>query len=91
MKIVKEYCISIVLFIYFIGLDLGLGVGFYLMGMLKFFILFRGLYVIVGVILLVCIVFYFVNGWKYSYEVEGELIELLKNEIWFWWIDKKIV
>ncbi|KKJ72357.1 multidrug MFS transporter, partial [Enterococcus faecium MRSN 4777] len=64
-----------------IGLDLGLGVGPYLMGMLKSLTSFRGLYVIAGVIPLICTALYLVNGRKHSHEAEGELIESLKNEI----------
>ncbi|AYA34996.1 MFS transporter [Enterococcus faecium] len=81
LKIVKEHRISIALSTYFIGLDLGLGVGPYLMGMLKSLTSFRGLYVIAGVIPLVCTALYLVNGRKHSHEAEGELIESLKNEI----------
>ena len=81
LKIVREHRISIALSTYFIGLDLGLGVGPYLMGMLKSLTSFRGLYVIAGVIPLICTALYLVNGRKHSHEAEGELIESLKNEI----------
>ncbi|MBX4228358.1 MFS transporter, partial [Enterococcus lactis] len=81
LKIVKEHRISIALSTYFIGLDLGLGVGPYLMGMLKSLTSFRGLYVIAGVIPLICTALYLANGRKHSHEAEGELIESLKNEI----------
>ena len=81
LKIVREHRISIALSTYFIGLDLGLGVVPYLMGMLKSLTSFRGLYVIAGVIPLICTALYLVNGRKHSHEAEGELIESLKNEI----------
>ena len=81
LKMVKEHRISIALSTYFIGLDLGLGVGPYLMGMLKSLTSFRGLYVIAGVIPLICTALYLANGRKHSHEAEGELIESLKNEI----------
>lgn len=51
------------------------------MGMLKSLTSFRGLYVIAGVIPLICTALYLANGRKHSHEAEGELIESLKNEI----------
>ncbi|MBO0482910.1 MFS transporter [Candidatus Enterococcus courvalinii] len=64
LKIVREHRISIALSTYFIGLDLGLGVGPYIMGTLKSFTSFRGLYIISGIIPLICTFLYFVNKRK---------------------------
>ena len=64
LKIVREHRISIALSTYFIGLDLGLGVGPYIMGTLKSFTSFRGLYIVSGIIPLICTFLYFINKRK---------------------------
>lgn len=64
LKIVREHRISIALSTYFIGLDLGLGVGPYIMGTMKSFTSFRGLYIVSGIIPLICTFLYFVNKRK---------------------------
>ncbi|MBX4221123.1 MFS transporter, partial [Enterococcus lactis] len=57
------------------------GVGGYLMWMLKSLSSFRGFYVIVGVIPLLCIALYVANGRQHSHEAEVDLIESLKHDI----------
>ncbi|MTT31426.1 MFS transporter [Terrilactibacillus sp. BCM23-1] len=66
--------IGIALSTYFVGLDLGLGVGPYVLGILKSFTSFRGLYVIAGIIPLVCTVIYF-SGNKISLNKTKEKYE----------------
>lgn len=72
LKIVKEHRISIALSTYFIGLDLGLGVGPYLMGILKSYTSFRGLYIVSGIIPLICTVLYIVYNKKKSHSAKLE-------------------
>ena len=72
LKIVKEHRISIALSTYFIGLDLGLGIGPYLMGILKSYTSFRGLYIVSGIIPLICTVLYIVYNKKKSHSAKLE-------------------
>lgn len=58
LKLAPIARVGVALSTYFIGLDLGLGVGPYLMGMLQNMLSFSGLYQVAGVIPLVCIVLY---------------------------------
>ena len=58
---------------YFIGLDLGLGVGPYLMGILKSLTSFRGLYVISGIIPLICTVLYLGYNHKKKQQIKLEM------------------
>ncbi|EOH96457.1 major facilitator superfamily transporter [Enterococcus moraviensis ATCC BAA-383] len=54
----NSHRIGIALSTYFIGLDLGLGVGPYLLGELRSFTSFSGLYLVASVIPVVCIILY---------------------------------
>lgn len=58
LKHAEGHRIGIALSTYFIGLDLGLGVGPYIMGELRNFLSFSGVYVIAGLIPIVCVVLY---------------------------------
>jgi MFS family permease len=53
-----EHRISTALSTYFIGLDLGLGVGPYLLGELKAFLTFQNIYLVASILPLTCVVFY---------------------------------
>ncbi|MHC5279169.1 MFS transporter [Listeria kieliensis] len=61
LKLVNTHRIGVALSTYFIGLDLGLGVGPYIMGILKNATSFRGLYLIASVIPLICAILYWIN------------------------------
>ncbi|KAF1302680.1 MULTISPECIES: MFS transporter [Enterococcus] len=58
LKKVNSHRIGIALSTYFIGLDLGLGVGPYLMGELRSFLSFSGLYLFSAIIPILCTVLY---------------------------------
>lgn len=58
LKHAEGHRIGIALSTYFIGLDLGLGVGPYVMGELRNFLSFSGVYVVAGLIPIVCVVLY---------------------------------
>jgi len=62
LKLVNNHRIGVALSTYFIGLDLGLGVGPYVMGTLRSLTSFRGVYIFAAIIPLVCAILYFVNN-----------------------------
>lgn len=62
LKLVNNHRIGVALSTYFIGLDLGLGVGPYVMGTLRSLTSFRGVYILAAIIPLVCAILYFVNN-----------------------------
>lgn len=53
-----EHRISIALSTYFIGLDLGLGVGPYLLGELRTYLSFQNVYLVASILPIICIVLY---------------------------------
>ncbi|MFT8322863.1 MAG: MFS transporter [Bacillus sp. (in: firmicutes)] len=81
LKLVNEHKIGIALSTYFIGLDLGLGVGPYLMGTLKSLTSFRSLYIIAGVIPLVCAAVYFTNNKISLNKNKANKIKMNKSEV----------
>lgn len=58
LKTCETKRIGVALSTYFIGLDLGLGVGPYALGELHQFMSFKGIYIVVGVIPIICAVLY---------------------------------
>ncbi|WP_022796119.1 MFS transporter [Bavariicoccus seileri] len=62
LKLVNNHRIGVALSTYFIGLDLGLGVGPYAMGILRSMTSFRGVYIFAAIIPLVCAILYLVNN-----------------------------
>ena len=58
LKMVHNHRIGIALSTYFVGLDLGLGVGPYFFGELRALLSFQGMYLAAGVIPIICIVLY---------------------------------
>ena len=58
LKLVSEDRIGISLSTYFIGLDLGVGVGPYIMGIIKFNTSYRNLYVLASILPILCMLLY---------------------------------
>ena len=59
LKTVKdEHRFSVALSTYFIGLDLGLGVGPYALGELRTFLSFQNIYLVASILPIICIVLY---------------------------------
>ncbi|EUJ43182.1 MFS transporter [Listeria riparia] len=58
LKSCEPHRIGIALSTYFIGLDLGLGIGPYIMGEIHHVLSFQGLYILAGIIALACIFVY---------------------------------
>ncbi|MBC1272900.1 MFS transporter [Listeria booriae] len=58
LKSCEPHRIGIALSTYFIGLDLGLGIGPYIMGEIHHTLSFQGLYILAGIIALACIFVY---------------------------------
>lgn len=54
----EKHQIGIALSTYFIGLDLGLGVGPYLLGELRTYLSFQKVYVVAAILPVLCIVLY---------------------------------
>ncbi|EUJ27283.1 major facilitator superfamily transporter [Listeria grayi] len=65
LKVCEPHRIGIGLSTYFIGLDLGLGVGPYIMGEIHSIMSFQGLYIIAAIISAACIFIYMVLYKKY--------------------------
>lgn len=65
LKVCEPHRIGIGLSTYFIGLDLGLGVGPYIMGEIHSIMSFQGLYIIAAIIAAACIFIYMVLYKKY--------------------------
>lgn len=59
LKLVGEDRIGISLSTYFMGLDLGLGVGPYIMGIIKSYMSYRNLYVLASILPILCLLLYF--------------------------------
>ncbi|WP_025730127.1 MFS transporter [Atopobacter phocae] len=66
IKGLNEHRFGTALSTYFIGLDLGLGIGPFLLGSLRNIVSFRELYLIAGVVPLICTVLYFMNRKSYQ-------------------------
>ncbi|WP_350356811.1 MFS transporter (plasmid) [Lactococcus lactis] len=64
LTMVKDERISIALSTYFIGLDLGLGIGPYFIGVIKGLTSFQGLYIIASIFPLICLTLYFFKNRK---------------------------
>ena len=60
VKVTPPHRVSVALSTYFIALDLGIGVGPYVLGMLRNVMTFPELYAVSGVISLICFVLYYV-------------------------------
>ena len=59
LKTVKdEHRISVALSTYFIGLDLGLGIGPYVLGELRTFLSFQNIYLVASILPIICMVLY---------------------------------
>lgn len=78
----SSHRIGIALSTYFIGLDLGLGVGPYVLGELHSFMSFQGLYLFAGCIPIVCAVLYalFYKSKKASTTISLEDVEELEEQ-----------
>ncbi|MGK0552771.1 MFS transporter [Enterococcus faecalis] len=78
----SSHRIGIALSTYFIGLDLGLGVGPYILGELHDFLSFQGLYLFAGFIPLVCGILYaiFYKTKKSARDVSLEKIEEIEEQ-----------
>lgn len=77
LKKVESHRVGIALSTYFIGLDLGLGVGPYVMGELRSLFSFRGLYVVAAIIPIVCAILYAIF-YKTSPKSNTKVIEATK-------------
>ena len=59
LKTVKdEHRISVALSTYFIGLDLGLGIGPYVLGELRTFLSFQNIYLVASILPIICMALY---------------------------------
>ncbi|KAF1305350.1 multidrug MFS transporter [Enterococcus sp. CU12B] len=58
LKKVDGHHIGIALSTYFVGLDLGLGVGPYVLGELRSVLSFQGIYLVAGILPIVCLILY---------------------------------
>lgn len=90
LKTLKDssYRIAIGLSTYFIGLDLGIGVGPYVLGELKNYISFQEMYLVAAILPVLCAILYkiYYNPSKLTVKVEEEISNLeIKRK------DKKIV
>ncbi|MBS7578334.1 MULTISPECIES: MFS transporter [unclassified Enterococcus] len=70
--VTDNHRIGIALSTYFIGLDLGLGVGPYILGELRSFLSFQEIYLVAGILPIICIVLY-----KFVYHEEQAGIQQL--------------
>lgn len=84
LKLVNNHRTGVALSTYLIGLDLGLGVGPYVMGSLRSMTSFRGVYIFAAIIPLVCAVLYFINNRRIKHlgldavTVEPEISEIIE-------------
>ena len=63
-QVVSNHRIGVALSTYFIGLDLGLGVGPFVLGELRSFFSFQEVYLIAAVLPIVCLVLYMISRRK---------------------------
>lgn len=77
----ESHKIGLGLSTYFIGLDLGIGIGPYILGELKNFISFQEMYLVAGILPLVCAVLYkiYYNPSKVTKEIEQEIHHITEN------------
>ncbi|MDT0002869.1 MFS transporter [Listeria cossartiae subsp. cayugensis] len=74
LKVCEPHRIGIGLSTYFIGLDLGLGIGPYIMGEIHHVLSFQGIYIIAGAIAFVCVFIYmFLSRKKVSSGAQEQL------------------
>lgn len=66
LKLVTEDRIGISLSTYFIGLDLGLGIGPYIMGIIKSHMSYQNLYLLASILPMLCLMTYFAAKKKYN-------------------------
>lgn len=80
LKTLKDnaHRIGIGLSTYFIGLDLGIGVGPYILGELKNFITFQEMYIVAGVLPIICAILYkiYYNSSKVTKAIKSEIQDL---------------
>ena len=82
LKLIKDGTrIGVALSTYFIGLDLGIGVGPYVLGMLRAIVSFKQMYLVTAILPMVCLVLYklFYKGAKNEKSIEMEFSDALKN------------
>ena len=70
--VTDNHRIGIALSTYFIGLDLGLGVGPYILGELRSFLSFQEIYLVAGILPIICIILY-----KFAYRNEQVEVQQL--------------
>lgn len=77
----ESHKIGLGLSTYFIGLDLGIGIGPYILGELKNFISFQEMYLVAGILPLVCAVLYkiYYNPSKVTKGIEQEIHHLTEH------------
>lgn len=77
----ESHRIGLGLSTYFIGLDLGIGVGPYILGELKNYITFQEMYLVAGILPLVCAILYkiYYNPSKVTKEIKNEMHNLTKR------------
>ncbi|HCB4256116.1 TPA: MFS transporter, partial [Listeria monocytogenes] len=74
LKVCEPHRIGIGLSTYFIGLDLGLGIGPYIMGEIHHVLSFQGIYIIAGAIAFICVFIYmFLSRKKVSSGAQEQL------------------
>ncbi|WP_196592988.1 MFS transporter [Pectinatus sottacetonis] len=78
IKLTPPHRVSVALSTYFVALDLGIGVGPYILGTMRTFLTFQSLYLVASAIALVCfIIYYLFYGRKASMQMQPVVIEKL--------------
>lgn len=81
LKLIKDGTrIGVALSTYFIGLDLGIGVGPYALGTLRAFVSFKQMYLVTAILPIICLVLYklFYKGAQNEKSIEMEFSDTLK-------------
>ena len=76
IKLAPSHRMSVALSTYFVALDLGIGVGPYVLGTLRPILEFQGLYAAAGCIALICFVLYFTFYGRFAGEKEEDRMKL---------------
>ena len=79
IKLTPNHRVGVAISTYFVALDLGLGVSPYILGVLRPMLGFEGLYMLTGVMSVICLVMYFVmyGSRKQNYADKEEITEEL--------------
>ena len=79
LKKVSGHRIGIALSTYFVGLDLGLGVGPYVLGELRSYLSFQGMYVMASLLPVICIILYALFYRKTPVKLSGKIEEEIET------------